>query len=412
MDGVRDGQEAAVVEAVGEEVVEHAAVLAAEHASTGRRRSAIFVTSLREDALEELLGVGPLRLDLAHVGDVEEAGARADGHVLLADALVLDRHLPARERDELGAGRRVAVVERGAAEGVGGDRHGRVELSTGSGPRTGGRPGVFIAPAALTECAAWPIEVVMRRLRSISLLARVGLISLALFVALGLALGKVLGDMIERRAHDNTVATAKAIADLGIRHYFREGELDVRPSPARVRLLDDRLLADDLRGAGIERVKVFNSQPRIVYSDDHAKIWEDARGAPNVRRALGGETVANVSPGVDDSGRGHRTFSVYTPVRVGDSERPNAVFELYIPYGPIAAQIAHDTRIVHAGLASGCCSSTWSCSRWSGGRRGRSASSWPTTATAPPTTRSRAWPTAFSSQAWGPACWPRGAGPP
>ena len=193
----------------------------------------------------------------------------------------------------------------------------------------------------------------MRRLRSISLLARVSVISLVLFVALGLALGKVLGDLIERRAHDNTVATAKAIADLGIRHYFTERELGQRPDAERIRLLDQRLLADDLRGAGIDRVKVFNSQPRIVYSDDHKKIWEDARGAPNVRRALAGETVANVSAGVDDSGRGHQTFSVYTPVKVGGSERPNAVFELYIPYAPIAARIDHDRNIVYAGLALG-----------------------------------------------------------
>jgi diguanylate cyclase (GGDEF)-like protein len=193
----------------------------------------------------------------------------------------------------------------------------------------------------------------MRRLRSISLLARVSLISLVLFAALGLVLGKVLGDLIERRAHDNAVATAKAVADLGIRHYFNATGLRERPTADRVLLLDQQLLAADLRGAGIERVKVFNSEPRIVYSDDHGKIWEDARGAPNVERALRGQTVAHVSAGVDDSGKGHRTLSVYTPVRVGGSDRPNAVFELYIPYAPIAATIDHDRRVVYAGLAIG-----------------------------------------------------------
>jgi diguanylate cyclase (GGDEF)-like protein len=193
----------------------------------------------------------------------------------------------------------------------------------------------------------------MARLRSISLLGRVSLISLVLFVALGLTLGKLLGDLIERRAHENAVATAKAIADLGIRHYFSEGELDRPLSAERIRLLDEHLLADDLQRAGIERVKIFNAQPRILYSDDHAKIGEDASGAPNVRRALRGQTVSHVSAGVDDSGRGHQTFSVYTPVRVGGSTVPNAVFELYIPYEPIAANVRRDRTVVYAVLAIG-----------------------------------------------------------
>ena len=47
---------------------------------------------------------------------------RAHRDVLLADALVLDRHLPAGERDEPRARRDVAVVQRRAAEGVCGGR--------------------------------------------------------------------------------------------------------------------------------------------------------------------------------------------------------------------------------------------------------------------------------------------------
>ena len=42
--------------------------------------------------------------------------------MLLADALVLDRHLPAGERDEPRAGLLVALEQRRAAEGVGGGR--------------------------------------------------------------------------------------------------------------------------------------------------------------------------------------------------------------------------------------------------------------------------------------------------
>ena len=46
-------------------------------------------------------------------------------------------------------------------------------------------------------------------------------------------------------------------------------------------------------------------------------------------------------------------ISFYVPVRVGASARPNAVFEVYFPYEPIAAGIARDTRMLAVLLALG-----------------------------------------------------------
>ena len=119
---VRDREEALVGQAVGEEVVEHAAVLAAQHASTARRARGSSSRRWRGSA-GGTLGVGAARLDLAHVRDVEHPDLRAHGHVLLADALVLHRHLPPGEGDEPGSQRRVACVQGRLAEGVGGGPH-------------------------------------------------------------------------------------------------------------------------------------------------------------------------------------------------------------------------------------------------------------------------------------------------
>ena len=117
--GVRDGEEAAVVEAVGEEVVEHAAVGLAEDAVLGAALGDLGHV-VGEDPLEELLRLRAARLDLAHVRDVEQPGLGAHVHVLLADALVLHRHLPAGERHDARPGGLVAVVERSSAERLGG----------------------------------------------------------------------------------------------------------------------------------------------------------------------------------------------------------------------------------------------------------------------------------------------------
>ena len=67
---------------------------------------------------------------------------RAHRHVLLADALVLDRHLPARERHEPRAGLLVAIEQGRAAEGVGGGRQ-----PPAGYPLSGHRRGLRRAPA-------------------------------------------------------------------------------------------------------------------------------------------------------------------------------------------------------------------------------------------------------------------------
>ena len=64
-----------------------------------------------EELLQEDEGARTARLHLAHVGDVEDAGALADRGVLGADARVLHRHLPARERHEARPCCHVALVQ-------------------------------------------------------------------------------------------------------------------------------------------------------------------------------------------------------------------------------------------------------------------------------------------------------------
>ena len=98
--GVGDRQVAVVGEPVGEQVVEHAAVLAAEAASTARRRPRAWRRRWRAAAAAASSAPGPGGLDLAHVRDVEHPAGGAHREVLVADPLVLDRHLPARERDQ------------------------------------------------------------------------------------------------------------------------------------------------------------------------------------------------------------------------------------------------------------------------------------------------------------------------
>ena len=111
------------VQAVGEHVVEHTSVLRADHAVLRAAQHAarlLFQRDLRnivrQHSLQELPSPRPARFDLPHVRHVEHAAGFAHRHVLLPHPLVLHRHLEARERHELCARGRVALVQRRSAQ--------------------------------------------------------------------------------------------------------------------------------------------------------------------------------------------------------------------------------------------------------------------------------------------------------
>ena len=110
--GVGHDHEVVLAEAVGDQVVQDAAVLGDDH---GVLRLAVFQRGEvgDEGVVQKRGGVGALDGDLAHVGQVEDAHVVADGAVLLQLRAVLQRHLPAAEVGETGAELLVGGMQRG-----------------------------------------------------------------------------------------------------------------------------------------------------------------------------------------------------------------------------------------------------------------------------------------------------------
>ena len=71
---------------------------------------------VRDEVVDDVGGVLAAQPELAHVADVEEAGGRAHRLVLVDDARVLDRHLPAREGDDARPQGDVLLVEGRASQ--------------------------------------------------------------------------------------------------------------------------------------------------------------------------------------------------------------------------------------------------------------------------------------------------------
>lgn len=108
--GVDDEEVGVFGGAVGDEVVDDAAVLVEEEGVVALAGGEFFEV-VGEDGVKPCGGVFAGDDDLAHVGDVEDAGFLADGGVLAEDGAVLDGHVPAGEGDEAGAEGQVGGFE-------------------------------------------------------------------------------------------------------------------------------------------------------------------------------------------------------------------------------------------------------------------------------------------------------------
>src|SRR4051794_34110478 len=112
------------------------------------------------------------------------------------------------------------------------------------------------------------------RFGRLSLLGRFGLMSLAVLVALGLAIGITLKRQIESRALDRATQLAQVVAEIGVQSRLQPGDLARPLSPARLNQLDDVMEARLARDNQVERVKVFDRHGTIMYSDDRALLGE------------------------------------------------------------------------------------------------------------------------------------------
>ncbi|RLV50815.1 bifunctional diguanylate cyclase/phosphodiesterase [Nocardioides mangrovicus] len=174
-----------------------------------------------------------------------------------------------------------------------------------------------------------------------------------------LVLGAVLAATYRSGASDRGLAQARAQAALFGRTSV-EPRLDgvdlSRPlSTAQVADLD-QMGESAVRVGDIVRFRIRTLSGRVIYSNDRTGSTETDEEA---QEAAHGETVAEITHlNADEDGdgaieKGIRVAEVYTPLTDGTSARPTGVLELYLPYDPIARDIAAGMRSLYRDLAIG-----------------------------------------------------------
>ena len=190
-------------------------------------------------------------------------------------------------------------------------------------------------------------------MRRPSLLTKFSVLSLLVIVALGIGVGLMLQERIERRALLESTKLAETMTTLGMQPILLPGDLAAGQNEAHLDSLDEQLKLRDLDQLGILRLKVFNDDGVIVYSDERKIVGEAHPDSPGVRRALSGRIGSKLTHGTFDDGRGQRALEVYVPLRLGGDGAVDGVVEIYLPYEPVAAAISEDSRRLAVLLAGG-----------------------------------------------------------
>jgi diguanylate cyclase (GGDEF)-like protein len=202
----------------------------------------------------------------------------------------------------------------------------------------------------------------IRRVRGSGLLVRFAVISAALTIAVGLVLSQVLSAAIAQRAREQAEWTATVTLRLGVQSQLSRTDLANGFDPTRlatveaaVRTAQSELQhrSSDVGDLDPVRLNIMNLAGTIVYSDDHDLIGTHS-SSDELPEALRGHVVSGFASSADDSSAGagaRRLLEVYVPMQFSDADAPEGVMELYLPYAPVAAEIADGVRTLTITLA-------------------------------------------------------------
>jgi diguanylate cyclase (GGDEF)-like protein len=198
----------------------------------------------------------------------------------------------------------------------------------------------------------------MRRSFHLGLLGKFALASAVPLLAMGLALGTYLG----HRVHDRTLAqassSAKLIAQLGFQSQLTGPELQHGGLTTKHKdALDSALITKKLDD-GLARIKIWNRNGIVVYSDKKDQIGNRYQLFPELHSALTGTTVATVTKlskleVANGQEAGDKVLEIYVPIQKVDNAPPLGAINFFLPYGPIAKEISHETRTLYMLLVLG-----------------------------------------------------------
>src|SRR5512143_1688525 len=135
----------------------------------------------------------------------------------------------------------------------------------------------------------------MRRPFRLGLLGKFALASAVPLLVMGLVLGTYLAHRVRDRTLAQTAASAELIARVGFQSQITAQELQRGRLAGARKVALDKALASKRLEDGLARIKIWNRNGLVVYSDKQDQIGNRYQLFTNLRKALGGHTVASVT---------------------------------------------------------------------------------------------------------------------
>ena len=183
------------------------------------------------------------------------------------------------------------------------------------------------------------------------------LLSLLPVVALGIGLGQVVSSGVQQQNLAEANRNTEILAQAGIQPLLLPSDLTSGISSARLDQLDNSLRGVAF-GKVVARLKIWNRQSVVVYSDNRALVGRTFPADEHLSLALAGQTASEISDASAPENKADnltgKFLSVYVPFYFANDPKTAAgAFELYLPWAPVAAQIDQESQHLYALLAIG-----------------------------------------------------------
>lgn len=188
-----------------------------------------------------------------------------------------------------------------------------------------------------------------------SLLLQFSLLSLILFIAIGAALGWGLTRHVEEQALEQQKLATSSLMPPAVAPYINKDILAKGAFDKNYDAIENAFTY--LAGAGLVRVKIWNKEGMVVYSDQRDLVGKRYSISDELKETFDGATTAHISPlnkqeNVDEQGFGE-LMEVYTPLRLAGEGQISGALEGYYDIDDLRELINYTNTFLWASIAWG-----------------------------------------------------------
>ncbi len=180
--------------------------------------------------------------------------------------------------------------------------------------------------------------------------------SFVVVACMGVALGWMLGRIVEQNALADASIEAQDVVSSRVMGHLSPGDLR---SPMTGERLDafQRLVQESVVSGRTARIKVWSLDGTVIFSDDYALVGQRFPISDEMAEALKGDLATEVSElqGEENTSDRHfgRLLEVYVPIVFPGSSDVEGVFEVYQVYDPVALYVQDSQRSLYIALTAG-----------------------------------------------------------